>query len=335
MTASPAHSSANRLLRRSILGAFVAAAVPLMALPAHAQNVWPTKTVRVVVGFPPGGTTDVMARLISQGLGEQLGQTFIVENKPGASGNLAAGEVVKATPDGYTLLVAPTSVETANPSLFKTTFQPSKDLAPVAAIGRTAMYLVTKPGLEAKDAKELVALAKAKPGSLSYASAGAGTPPHLAAELFKQQAGIEATHIPYRGAAPALQDVMASQADYVFDPGIAFPHIRTGKVKLLGVASAQRSPFFPDMPTLAEQGIKGAELDIWFGVWAPVGVPADALAKLNAALVKVLAQPALKQRFADLGAIPEPLDTAAFRKLLDNEAKVLSALIKDRKISVD
>jgi tripartite-type tricarboxylate transporter receptor subunit TctC len=128
---------------------------------------------------------------------------------------------------------------------------------------------------------------------------------------------------------------MASQADYVFDPGIAFPHIRTGKVKLLGVASAQRSPFFPDMPTLAEQGIKGAELDIWFGVWAPVGVPADALAKLNAALVKVLAQPALKQRFADLGAIPEPLDTAAFRKLLDNEAKVLSALIKDRKISVD
>ena len=306
-----------------------------MALPAHAQTAWPTKTVRVVVGFPPGGTTDVMARLISQGLGEQLGQTFIVENKPGASGNLAAGEVVKATPDGYTLLVAPTSVETANPSLFKTMFQPSKDLAPVAAIGRTAMYLVTKPGLEAKDAKELVALAKAKPGSLSYASAGAGTPPHLAAELFKQQAGIEATHIPYRGAAPALQDVMASQADYVFDPGIAFPHIRTGKVKLLGVASAQRSPFFPDMPTLAEQGIKGAELDIWFGVWAPVGVPADALAKLNAALVKVLAQPALKQRFADLGAIPEPLDTAAFRKLLDNEAKVLSALIKDRKISVD
>jgi tripartite-type tricarboxylate transporter receptor subunit TctC len=332
-----ARAASANLLRRSILGAFVAAAVPFVALSAHAQSqgAWPTKTVRVVVGFPPGGTTDVMARLLSQGLGEQLGQTFIVENKPGASGNLSAGEVVKATPDGYTLLLAPTSVETANPSLFKTTFQPSKDLAPVAAIGRTAMYLVTKPGLEVKDAKELVALAKAKPGSLSYASAGAGTPPHLAAKLFKQQAGIFATHIPYRGAAPALQDVMASQADYVFDPGIAFPHIRTGKVKLLGVASTQRSPFFPDVPTLAEQGIQGAELDIWFGVWAPVGVPADVLTKLNAAMVKVLAQPTLKQRFADLGAIPEPLDTAAFRKLLDNEAKVLSALIKDRKISVD
>ncbi len=276
-----------------------------------------------------------MARLISQGLGEQLGQTFIVENKPGASGNLAAGEVVKATPDGYMLLIAPTSVETANPSLFKATFAPSKDLAPVAAIGRTAMYVVAKPTLNVKDVKELVAMAKANPGKLSYASAGAGTPPHLAAELFKQQAGIFATHIPYRGAAPALQDVMASQADYVFDPGIAFPHIKAGKVKLLGVASAQRSPFFPDMPTLAEQGIKGAELDIWFGVWAPVGVPAEALTKLNAALVKVLAQPALKQRFAELGAVPEPLDTAAFRKLLDNEAKVLAALIKDRKISVD
>ncbi|MFM2054549.1 MAG: hypothetical protein RL456_2586 [Pseudomonadota bacterium] len=335
MTASPAPSSTHRRLRRSLLGAFVAATVPFVALPAQAQTAWPTKTVRVVVGFPPGGTTDVMARLISQGLGEQLGQTFIVENKPGASGNLAAGEVVKAAPDGYTLLVAPTSVETANPSLFKATFQPAKDLAPVAAIGRTAMYLVTRPGLEARDARELVALAKARPGSLSYASAGAGTPPHLAAELFKQQAGLFATHIPYRGAAPALQDVMASQADYVFDPGIAFPHIRTGKVKLLGVASLHRSPFFPDVPTLAEQGIKGAELDIWFGAWAPPGVPADVLVKLNAALVKVLAQPALKQRFGDLGAIPEPLDTAAFRKLLDDETRVLSALIKDRRISVD
>lgn len=339
MTSSPTSplTLTLTLTRRTMLGAVVAATVPFAAMPAQAQAqaAWPSRTVRVVVGFPPGGTTDVLARLLAQGLGEQLGQTFIVENKPGASGNLAAGEVIKATPDGHTLLVAPTSVETANPSLFKANFHPAKDLAPVAAIGRTAMYLVTRPGLEARDTKELVAMAKARPGSLSYASAGAGTPPHLAAELFKQQAGIFATHIPYRGAAPALQDVMASQADYVFDPGIAFPHIRTGKVKLLGVASTQRSPFFPDVPTLAEQGIKGAELDIWFGVWAPLGVPAEALARLNGALAKVLAQPALKQRFADLGAVPEPLDTPAFRKLLDQEARVLGALIKDRRISVD
>lgn len=324
-----------KLGRRVCVGSALALSLAFATLPASAQAPWPAKTVRLVVGFAPGGTTDVMARLLAQGLTEGLGQTVIVDNKPGASGNLAAGEVVKAAPDGYTFLVAPTSVETANPSLFKATFHPARDLTGVAAIGRTAMYLVTKPGLEVKDTQQLVAMAKASPGKLSYASAGAGTPPHLAAELFKQQAGIFATHIPYRGAAPALQDVMAGQADYVFDPGIAFPHIRSGKVKLLGVASTKRSPFFPEVPTLAEQGVKGAELDIWFGVWAPNGTPPEVLARLNRELVKVLAQPSLKQRFADLGAEPAPLDTPAFRKLLDGEGKLLTALIKDRKISVD
>ena len=322
-------------LRRSFMAALVASAAAALALPAMAQGVWPTKPVRIVVGFAPGGTTDGMARLLAQSLTEALGQTVIVENKPGVSGNLGAGDVVKAAPDGYTLLVAPTSVETANPSLFKATFNPAKDLMPVAAIGRTAMYVVAKPNLDVKDAKELVAMAKANPGKLSYASAGAATPPHLAAELFKQQAGIFATHIPYRGAAPALMDVMAGQADYVFDPGIAFPHIRTGKVKLLGVASAKRSPFFPDAPTLAEQGIKGAELDIWFGVWAPAGTPAEVITRLNRELVKALALPNIKQRFADFGAEPAPLDAAAFRKLLDDEGKVLTALIRERKISVE
>jgi tripartite-type tricarboxylate transporter receptor subunit TctC len=326
-----------RLPRRALLGMLAALGAFSTVAPASAQTTatWPGKTIRVVVGFAPGGTTDVLARILAQGLGEALGQTVIVDNKPGASGNIAAGEVIKAAPDGYTLLVAPTSVETANPSLFKSALQPAKDLTPVAGIGRTAMYVVAKPGIGVKDAKALVALAKANPGGLSYASAGAGTPPHLAAELFKQQTDIYATHIPYRGAAPALQDVMAGQADYVFDPGIAFPHIRSGKVVLLGVASSKRSPFFPDMPTLAEQGIKGAELDIWFGLWAPNGVPPEVIARLNRELAKMLAQPTLKQRFGDLGAEPAPLDATAFRKLLTDESKVLTALIKDRHIVVD
>ena len=215
--------------------------------------------MRIVIGFAPGGTTDVMARLIAQGLTEALGQTVIVDNKPGASGNLAAGEVVKATPDGYTVMIAPTSVETANPSLFKSPLLPSRDLTPVMGIGRTQMYLITRPGLEVKDAKQLVAMAKANPGKLSYASAGTGTPPQLAGELFKQSTGTFITHVPYRGAAPALQDVMASQADMAFDPGIAFPHIKSGKVKLLAVASDKKSPFFPDVPTYADLGIKDAE----------------------------------------------------------------------------
>jgi len=321
--------------RRALLMAFASAGALSTVLPAAAQAAWPAKPVRIVVGFAPGGTTDVMARVIGQGLGDALGQSVIVDNKPGASGNVAASEVIRAVPDGHTFLVAPTSVETANPSLFKANFHPARDLTPVGSIGRTAMYVVARPGLKAADARELVALAKAKPGQLSYASAGTGTPPHLAAELFKQQAGIFATHIPYRGAAPALQDVMASQADYVFDPGIAFPHIRSGKVKLLGVAGAKRSPFFPDMPTLAEQGIEGAEMDIWFGVWAPNGTPPEVIARLNRELAKVLAQPALKERFAGLGAEPEALDGPAFRKLLGDEGRLLSALIKDRNITVD
>ncbi|MES2714176.1 MAG: tripartite tricarboxylate transporter substrate binding protein [Pseudomonadota bacterium] len=325
------------LNRRTLIA--LAAGLALTAastLPAAAQApAWPSKTVRIVVGFAPGGTTDVMARSLAQATTEALGQTVLVDNKPGASGNIAAGEVAKATPDGYTFLVAPTSVETANPSLFKSPLVPSRDLTPVMAIGRTQMYLIARPGLEVKDGKQLVAMAKAQPGKLSFASAGTGTPPHLAGELFKQSNGVFITHVPYRGAAPALQDVMASQADIAFDPGIAFPHIKAGRVKLLAVASDKKSPFFPDVPTYADLGIQNASLDIWFGVWAPNNTPPEILARLTRELNKALAVPALKQRFADLGAEPAPLEAAAFRKLLGDEAKTLSALIKDRKIVVE
>ncbi len=315
--------TSGQLLRRSFVGALAATAAAVAALPAQAQAqaAWPNKQVRIVVGFAPGGTTDVMARLIAQGLTEALGQTVIVDNKPGASGNLAAGEVVKATPDGYTVMIAPTSVETANPSLFKSALLPSRDLTPVMGIGRTQMYLITRPGLEVKDAKQLVAMAKSNPGKLSYASAGTGTPPQLAGELFKQSTGTFITHVPYRGAAPALQDVMASQADMAFDPGIAFPHIKSGKVKLLAVASDKKSPFFPDVPTYADLGIKDAGLDIWFGLWVPNNTPPEVIARLTREVAKVLAAPATKQRFGDLGAEPVALETAEFKKLLERKAR--------------
>ncbi|HMW22469.1 MAG TPA: tripartite tricarboxylate transporter substrate binding protein [Burkholderiaceae bacterium] len=329
-------SNCPQPLRRSALKLAATAFLTAAALPVLAQApAWPAKAVRIVVGFAPGGTTDVMARTLAQALTEALGQTVIVDNKPGASGNLAAGEVIKAAADGYTILVAPTSVETANPSLFKSNILPSRDLAPVMGIGRTQMYLIARPTLDVKDGKQLVALAKAQPGKLSFASSGTGTPPHLAGELFKQSTGSFITHIPYRGAAPALQDVMASQADIAFDPGIAFPHIKAGRVKLLAVASDKKSPYFPDVPTYADLGIKNASLDIWFGVWAPLNVPAEITARLSRELSKALAAPALKQRFADLGAEPAPLDTPAFKKLLVDEGKQLSTLIKERKIVVE
>ncbi|MEN9630444.1 MAG: hypothetical protein RJA10_3672 [Pseudomonadota bacterium] len=329
------HHRTGEPLRRVLVTAITSLALACASGAALAQAAWPTKSLRIVVGFAPGGTTDVMARVVAQGLSEALGQSVIVDNKPGASGSIAAGEVAKAAPDGYTLLVAPTSVETANPSLFKSALLPSRDLTPVMSIGRTQMYLIARPGLDVKDAKQLIAMAKAQPGKLSYASAGTGTPPHLAGELFKQSSGTFITHVPYRGAAPALQDVMASQADMAFDPGIAFPHIKSGKVKLLAVASDKRSPFFPDVPTYADLGIKDASLDIWFGLWVPNNTPAEVTARLSREVAKALAAAAVKQRFGDLGAEPVTLETADFKKLLAEEGKALSALIRDRKIVVE
>jgi tripartite-type tricarboxylate transporter receptor subunit TctC len=322
-------------LRRRLARA-TAALCLLAALPAaFAQAPWPTRPIRLVVGFAPGGGTDVMARALAQALTETLGQPVVVDNKPGASGNIGAGEVVRAAPDGYTILLAPTSFQTVNPSLFKAPFDPAKDLTPLTTVGRSPMFIVARPTLEAKDAKDLVALAKKQPGKFSYASSGAGTPPHLAAELFKQQAGITSVHIPYRGSAPALQDVMAGQADYVFDPGIAFPHIRAGKVKLLAVTSARRSAMFPETPTLSELGIKGADMDIWWGIWLPNNTPPAVLARLDREIAKALALPAVKQRFNDLGSEPAHLETAAFRTLLADETKLLTKLITDRAIKAD
>jgi tripartite-type tricarboxylate transporter receptor subunit TctC len=327
-------------LKRTTLSRLIAAAVLGLATTsihtlAYSQTAWPSKPIRIVVGFAPGGTTDVMARVMAQSLGEALGQTVVVDNKPGASGNIGASEVIRAAPDGYTFLIAPTSFETANPYLFKQTINPAKDLTPVAGVGRSQMYLVVKPQTVQKDAKEFIAYAQANPGKLSYASAGAGTPPHLAGELFKTVTGVNATHIPYRGAAPALQDVMAGQADYVFDPGIAFPHVRAGKVRMLAVAGAKRSSFFPDVPTLSELGFKGSELDIWFGMWAPNGVPADITARMNKEIAKVLQQANTKQRYEAAGAEPVGLDNAEFKSLLVSEAKQLSALIQNSKINID
>lgn len=322
-------------LRRRLIQAAALTLCALGALgTAHAQ-AWPAKPVRIVVGFAPGGTTDVMARVMAQSLSESLGQAVVVDNKPGASGNVAAAEVIRAAADGYTFLIAPTSFETANPFLFKQTIAPAKDLTPVVGVGRSQMYLVVKPESTFKDAKEFVAYARANPGKLSYTSSGAGTPPHLAGELFKKVTGVFATHIPYRGAAPALQDVLANQADYVFDPGISFPHVRSGKARMLAVAGARRSSFFPDVPTLAELGFKGAELDIWFGMWAPNGTPADVTARMGKEIAKALTQANTKTRYESLGAEPVGLGNAEFRTLLASETKLLSGLIKDAKINID
>ena len=322
--------------RRALRLAVVAASVGVLgSAPAWAADAWPSKPLRIVVGFAPGGTTDVMARLVGKSLSEQLGQPVLIDNKPGASGNIAAAEVVRAAPDGHTVLVAPTSVETANPYLFKSNVNMARDLLPVAGVGKSQMYLVTKPGLAVKNVGDLVKLGQQPGQQVAFASAGAGTPPHLACELFKQATKGNFVHVPYRGAAPALQDVVAGQADFVCDPGIAFPHIKTGKVKLLGVVSSKRSPFFPDVPTVAEQGYAGADLDIWFGMWAPKGTPPELVAKLDAAVAKALADAGVTAKYAELGAETVPLNTAAFKAKLQQEGKLLGGLIEKQGIRAE
>ena len=232
-----------------------------LALAAQAQTAWPSKPVKLVVAFPPGGVADVMARVVSQPLSEALGQPVIIENKGGAGGNVAAVELARTGGDGHSFMVNVSTLESVNPVMFeRMPVNPAKDFQHVALLANTQLFLVTRPTLPVTDVKSLVAYAKANPGKLSYASAGAGTTPNVGGELFKQGAGIFATHIPYRGAAPAIQDLMAGQVDFGFMPGTMFQHVKAGKLKLLGVASRQRTPNYPSAPTITEETTKRTSL---------------------------------------------------------------------------
>lgn len=320
------------LTRRRAIGLAAALGCLGPAQLVQAQSTWPDKPVRLVVGFPPGGGVDVMARIVSQPLSELLGKPVVVDNKPGAASNLAMTEVAHASADGHTVLFGPSTVQTANPYLYKVNTNPTTSLAPVASVGRYQLHLVVRNGLPVKDLKELIAYARSHPGKLSYASAGAGTTPHLVSELFLQEADIQALHVPYRGSAPALQAVIAGEADFVLDPGISFPHVRTGKARMFAVASASRSRQFPEIRTIVEDGIRGLDLDTWIGLWMPANAPEAARNKLAGALAKVLADPAVQQKFHTLNGEAVFMGAADYRALLEKETAVFSALIKGRKI---
>lgn len=312
--------------RRRLLGVSTALGAMALTHPVHAQAGWPSRNIRLLVGYPPGGSIDALARIVAAELSAALGQTVIVDNRPGASSNIAASEAARAAPDGHTLLVSSTSVITANPLLYKSSFDAATDLVPVNSIGRSAVYVVARASLPVKDIQGLVALSKK--GGLTFGSAGAGTPPHLAGELLKFKAGIEATHVPYKGSAPAIQDLLGNQIDYMLDPGIALPYIQTGKVKLLGVLSETRSPFFPQTPTVSEQGVAGTDMDFWYGIWAPKGTPSDAMARLSASLQLAMKKDSVKEQFAKVSAEPDVLNSEAFRGAISKEREVYSQLIR-------
>jgi tripartite-type tricarboxylate transporter receptor subunit TctC len=286
-----------------------------------------------VVGFAPGGAADQIARAVSQPLQEALGQPVVVENRTGANGNLAGDAVAKSPPDGYTLLMGSGGMVSVNPHIYsQMTFDPVKDLTPVAAAARVSVYLVVKPEFPAKSVGEFIAYAKANPGKLSYGTPGNGSSPHLAAEMLNSQAGLSTSHIPYRGAAPALQDLLGGQVQYLMDPGVALPQVQAGKLRLLGVGGLHRSPLHPDAPTLDESGLKGFDADTIFGFYAPAGTPKPIVDRLNSEINRILATKAVSDRLVALGGAPVPMTPAQFDARAKHDFERFGAIIRERKI---
>ena len=302
---------------------------------AAAQS-FPTKPVKIVVPYPPGGGNDIMARFVQPKLQEQWGQPVVVENKPGAAGNLGAGEVARAPADGYTLLMA-TSTIAMTPGLGqKVSYDLEKDLVPVAMVGATAMVIAVNPAVEAKSLQQLISLAKAQPGKLAYSSCGNASPMHLAGELLKLTAKIDLVHVPYKGCPAALADVMGGQLPIAFSTiSLTAPQEKTGKVRILALVSAKRSAEFPGIPTANEQGMKGYEADIWFGLFAPSATPRAVIDAVNAAVNKGLADPELQQKFRAQYYEPRPASAEEFGAFVKNEIAKWGRTIRDANIKAD
>ncbi len=323
--------------RRSAVFLACASALWASALsPALANSDYPNKPIRVVVPYPPGGPTDIVARVVAQKLQEQMGQSFIIDNKPGAGANLGAEAVARSAPDGYTLVVA-TTAHAINPSLFsKLNYSITKDFAPISQLTSGPLVIVTTPSLPASNVKELIALAKSKPGALNFASSGNGQSTHLSAELFSAMAGVKMNHVPYKGSAPALTDVMSGQADLMFDTMLSsMPFVKGGKLKAVAVTSSKRSPSAPDLPTVAEAGLPGYEAIAWNGLLAPAGTPTEIIQRLNAELKKVLENPEVKQRFDAQGFAAKWDAPAEFGTFLQTEVDKWGKVVKTSGAKVD
>jgi tripartite-type tricarboxylate transporter receptor subunit TctC len=302
---------------------------------AWAQS-WPAKPLKVVVNFPPGGAADQLARAIGQPLQEALGQPVVIENRGGSGGNLGGDVVAKSAPDGYTLLMSSGGMVAVNPHIYaRMPFDPAKDLVPVAAAARVLVFLVVRSESPIKDWAGFLADLKANPGRRSFGSPGNGSSPHLAAEMMKSQTGTFAVHVPYRGAAPALTDLLGGQIDFLFDPGIAIPHIKAGRLRLIAVGSPKRSPLFPDTPTLDEVGVKGFDADTVFGFYAPAGTPAATVTRLNSEINRILGTAALQERVLSLGGVPAPMSPAAFQAKAEEDSRRFGAIIRERRIVGD
>ena len=317
-----------QLPRRKFLNLAAGAAAVLAVSSRTWAQTYPSHSVRLIVPFPPGGPNDVFARLIGQWLHERLGQPIIIDNRPGAGGNIGTEVVVKAAPDGYTLLLI-NSNHTVNATLYdKLNYNFIRDIAPVAAIIQLPLVLVLNPLLPAKTLLEFTAHAKANPGKLNYASVGNGSTPHVAGELFKMMAGIDMVHVPYRGAVQALTDLIIGQVQAMFIvPGVVTEHIKAGKLRAVAVTAATRSDMLPDLPTM-NSIVTGYDATTWFGIGAPKDMPSEIVDKLNKEINVALANPKIKAQLADLGGISLTLSPAEFGKLIADDTEKWGKVIR-------
>ena len=323
-------------MKRIITALFVAASLAGVALAAQAQN-YPSKPIRIIVPYPAGGTSDILARSIGQKLSESLGQPVVVENKPGANGNVGAEFVARAAPDGYTLLLADIGALAISPSVYpKLPFDPAKDFAPVTMVAYSPHILVVHPSIPAASVKELIALAKSKPGKLNFAISGVGGAPHLAGVDFALRTGIDWAYIPYKGGAQAIADVAGGQADVTLNGMLAtYPLVQGGKLKLLAVSSAKRMSAIPDVPTIAESGIPGFETGSWQGVVAPAGTPRDVVAKLNSEIGRIVTTPEMRDKLGVQGADVRTNMPDEFSTFIRSEMTKWAKVVKDANVKID
>lgn len=317
--------------------AALAAAAALSPL-AQAQDAWPSKPIRFVVPYPPGGPTDLMARLLQPELQSRLGATIVIENKGGAGGNVGTGEVARQAPaDGYTLLLAASGPMAVNSSLFKSlSYSPLTDLVPVVQLSSFPLVLEVHPSTGIRSVKDFIARAKARPQELNFASAGNGTPQHLAGEIFNKTVGTGLAHIPYRGAGPALNDLVGGQVPVMFDVlGSSLPHIKAGKLTALAVTSARRSPALPEVPTLAESGLANFEVTAWHGIAMRAGTPPEIVRKVNAAVLDAFKNPAFRSKWEELGTPVVAGTPAQFGQLIRTESVRLGRVVRESGASVD
>jgi len=316
----------------------VAAAAWIVAAEAQAQaaSQYPTKAIRIVVPFPAGGTSDILSRAIGQKLTEEWKQPVVVDNRPGASANIGAEIVVKSPPGGYTLLCAST-IHTINPSLYrKLAYDPIRDFTPITLIATTSQVLAVHPSLPVKTVKELIAYARKRPGQINYSSAGNGSQPHLTAELFKTRTGIDIVHVPYKGAPPAMNDLLAGHVALSFATSpSAVPHVKTGKLRALAVSTARRVSALPDVPTIDEAGVPGFEASGANGLVGPAGMPAAVVDKLNAAVVRIVKEPAMNRFLSEQGADPYTTTAAEYAAYIKSEVAKWAKAVKDSGARVD